>query len=215
MKVGKTRSDPVLDTSQPKEEIYVVSVVPFCTSKYMSYFTGAIYTAKGILLAFGIFLAWETRKITVSSLNDSKYIGMSIYIVAIFLAIVLPLLNLHVVRQDVTLNFAILGSAIIIANTTVLCLVFIPKIYLLYKVGKSNFQVSMMTRFASNHSTAVLTDFTGDASCVGLEEKLNRKEAFLERLKHHLATVVSSLQKQQRTSEGTTSHNNSSAKTAH
>ncbi|XP_038057990.1 gamma-aminobutyric acid type B receptor subunit 2-like [Patiria miniata] len=195
--VAETRSEPRLDVSRPGEEIYIVSVIPYCTSDYVSYFMGVIYATKGILLMFGIFLAWETKKITVSSLNDSKYIAMSIYVVAIFLAIVLPLLNLHVVRQNVTIEFAILGSAIIITNTTVLCLVFLPKICLLYKVGRANFHVSMMmTRFPSNHSTATFSDYAS-ASSVKLQEKLQQKEVLLERLKQHLAIVVASLHKRQ------------------
>ena len=32
---------------------------------------------KGILLLFGLFLAWETRKVKIATLNDSRYIGKS------------------------------------------------------------------------------------------------------------------------------------------
>ena len=32
---------------------------------------------KGILLLFGLFLAWETRKVEIATLNDSRYIGKS------------------------------------------------------------------------------------------------------------------------------------------
>ena len=32
---------------------------------------------------FGAFLAWETRSVQVAALNDSKYIGMSLYNVTI------------------------------------------------------------------------------------------------------------------------------------
>ncbi len=34
-----------------------------------------LYSIKGILLIFGVFLAWQTRKVTIPALNDSKYIG--------------------------------------------------------------------------------------------------------------------------------------------
>ena len=36
-----------------------------------------------ILQLFGAFLAWETRQVQVAALNDSKYIGMSLYNVTI------------------------------------------------------------------------------------------------------------------------------------
>lgn len=34
-----------------------------------------VYGFKGILLVFGLFLAWETRKVKIAALNDSHHIG--------------------------------------------------------------------------------------------------------------------------------------------
>ena len=34
-----------------------------------------VYLIAGLLLLFGAFLAFETRKVTVPALNDSKFIG--------------------------------------------------------------------------------------------------------------------------------------------
>ena len=34
-----------------------------------------LFTLLGLLLIFGAFLAFETRKVTVPALNDSKFIG--------------------------------------------------------------------------------------------------------------------------------------------
>jgi gamma-aminobutyric acid type B receptor len=31
------------------------------------------------LKVFGAFLAWETRNVQIPALNDSKYVGMSVY----------------------------------------------------------------------------------------------------------------------------------------
>ena len=36
------------------------------------YWLGAMLVYKGLLLLFGLFLAWETRNIQVQALNDSK-----------------------------------------------------------------------------------------------------------------------------------------------
>ncbi|XP_033625200.1 gamma-aminobutyric acid type B receptor subunit 2-like isoform X1 [Asterias rubens] len=192
--IDEITSVPVLDMSQPERELYIVSVSPYCTSQYLVYFSGVIYITKGILLVFGIFLAWETRTISVSSLNDSTYIAMSIYTVAIFLALVLPTLNLEVVRTNVTTHFAVLCSAIIVTNTTVLCLVFLPKIYLLRKYSRKNFQVSMMTKYISNASMSTFND-CADSNVSRLHQRLQRKEEKLKRLKRDLDLVASSLQK--------------------
>ena len=42
-----------------------------------------LFAYKGILLLFGLFLAWETRNVTIPALNDSKYIRMSVYNVVV------------------------------------------------------------------------------------------------------------------------------------
>ena len=40
-----------------------------------------------LLLVFGIFFAWETRKVRIEALNDSKQIGLCVYNVLITSAI--------------------------------------------------------------------------------------------------------------------------------
>ena len=61
-----------MDETQPDKEIFIVPVRQFCWSEYQLYFVSALYVAKGVLLVFGIFLAWETRRISVAELNDSE-----------------------------------------------------------------------------------------------------------------------------------------------
>ena len=42
----------------------------------------------GLLLIFGLFLAYETRNMTVRDLNDSRYVGMAIYNVAVSIKLI-------------------------------------------------------------------------------------------------------------------------------
>lgn len=49
-----------------------------CESDHLSYWLGAVYAFKGLLLVFGVFLAWETRAVTIPALNDSRYIGKNV-----------------------------------------------------------------------------------------------------------------------------------------
>ncbi len=46
-----------------------------CTSNWEPYWIGALYVIEGLLLVFGAFLSWETRKVHMPVLNDSKQIG--------------------------------------------------------------------------------------------------------------------------------------------
>ena len=43
-----------------------------CSSVYMSKWIGVIYAYKGMLLIWGVYLAWTTRNISIAYLNDSK-----------------------------------------------------------------------------------------------------------------------------------------------
>ena len=53
----------------------ITPMLEHCESKKLSYWLGAVYAFKGLLLVFGVFLAWETRGVTIPALNDSRYIG--------------------------------------------------------------------------------------------------------------------------------------------
>jgi hypothetical protein len=44
---------------------------------------GLLYGFKGLLLIFGLFLAYETRSVKLKQINDSRLIGMSIYNVVV------------------------------------------------------------------------------------------------------------------------------------
>lgn len=60
------------------EDVIIVPEMEHCQSKRMTIFLSVIYIYKGLLMAFGCFLAWETRHVSIPALNDSKYIGLSV-----------------------------------------------------------------------------------------------------------------------------------------
>ena len=104
----------------------------------MSKLLGVLYGYKGILLLFGVFLAWETRNVTTPALNDSKYIGMSVYNVVILSAIGA---TVSMVLNDTTYYelLHVLVSAVVLLSTTVtLTMVFLPKV-----IKKSNEESEM------------------------------------------------------------------------
>ena len=94
----------------------------------MSKLLGALYGYKGILLLFGVFLAWETRNVTIPALNDSKYIGMSVYNVVILSAIGA---TVSMVLSDTTyyeLLHALVSAVVLLSTTVTLTMVFLPKV---------------------------------------------------------------------------------------
>ncbi len=85
------------------------------------------------LQMFGCFLAWETRHVSIPALNDSKYIGMSVYNSVMMCIIGAPLS--HVLSDQQNVSFVIISIFIIFCTTATLCLVFIPKVRLKLKCG--------------------------------------------------------------------------------
>lgn len=81
-------------------------------------------------------MAWETRHVKVPALNDSQYIGMSVYNVVITSIIVVALANI-IPADRYTLTFVLVSTLIFVSTTTTLCILFVPKVCLsifLYQV---------------------------------------------------------------------------------
>ncbi|XP_055332169.1 gamma-aminobutyric acid type B receptor subunit 2-like, partial [Paramacrobiotus metropolitanus] len=100
--------------------------IAYCISENNTIYLGVTYAFKGILMAFGCFLAWETRHVSIPALNDSKYIGMSVYNVVIMCVIGAAISIILTDQQEYA--FIIISVFIIFCTTITLCLVFVPKI---------------------------------------------------------------------------------------
>ncbi|VDN56585.1 unnamed protein product [Dracunculus medinensis] len=109
-----------------------------CYSENTVVFQAIIFGIKGLLMILGCFLAWETRYVNIPALNDSKYIGMSVYNVVVISTLnhkpfdlfrQINLFNLSNKLQDqVDEAYALTSFFIIFCTTLTLCLVFVPKI---------------------------------------------------------------------------------------
>ncbi|XP_031566705.1 gamma-aminobutyric acid type B receptor subunit 2-like isoform X2 [Actinia tenebrosa] len=97
-----------------------------CECTYFNIWRGIIYSSKGLLLVFGLFLAWETRHVNIPALNDSHYICMSVYNVVLLTAIGVPLT--FVIRNNQNASFALAAVVVLYCTTVTMCLVFIPKL---------------------------------------------------------------------------------------
>ncbi|XP_043240251.1 gamma-aminobutyric acid type B receptor subunit 2-like [Amphibalanus amphitrite] len=107
--------------------------VEVCHSQHEHKWLGALYVYKGLLLTVAVYMAWETRGVKIPALNDSRYIGLSVYNVVITSVIVVTMAN--AVWDRVTLAFVLIASLIIMSTTTTLCLLFLPKCRMLLIAG--------------------------------------------------------------------------------
>ncbi|CAH3143342.1 unnamed protein product, partial [Porites evermanni] len=106
-----------------------------CTSRYHMTWVMSICSLKGILLIFGVFLAWETRNVHYPALNDSKNIGLAVYNVFMFSCLAL------VVKFVVTyppLEILVIRSIVLVGATSTICFLFVPKVR--YFFSKYNYR---------------------------------------------------------------------------
>lgn len=95
-----------------------------CESKYFKIWIGALFSFKSLLILFGCFFAYETRHVTIAALNDSKYIGISVYNVLIMCSTGAAI---AFIVQDNN-SVSILITVFVFSCTTItLCLVFFAK----------------------------------------------------------------------------------------
>ena len=95
-----------------------------CTSHYYNTWVMSLCGLKGILLIFGVFLAWETRNVHYPSLNDSKSIGLAVY--NMFMLSCLAIVVGFVVCP--ALKTLVQRSIVFVAATSTVALLFVPKI---------------------------------------------------------------------------------------
>ncbi|XP_027040338.1 gamma-aminobutyric acid type B receptor subunit 2-like [Pocillopora damicornis] len=113
------------DDSDFKEQL----VIHQCTSSHYMTWLISMSGLKGIMLIFGVFLAWETRNVHYPSLNDSKNIGLAVYNVFMFscLAIVAEFVVFPPLKTQVQ------RSIVFVATTSTIALLFVPKVLYLRK----------------------------------------------------------------------------------
>ncbi|KAL1130635.1 hypothetical protein AAG570_011877, partial [Ranatra chinensis] len=108
------------------EDVIIYPENEYCKSHHMNIFVGIIYAYKGLLMIFGAFLAWETRHVSIPALNDSKYVGMSVYNVV--LMCIMGAAVSFVLSDQQNASFLLISVFILFCATITLWLVFVPKL---------------------------------------------------------------------------------------
>ena len=78
------------------------------------------------MLIAGLFLAFETRKVKIKSLNESRFVAMSVYGVVIASITLTPIG--FFLEEFPNVQYGILGIMMMIITTLILGLVFVSKV---------------------------------------------------------------------------------------
>ncbi|GFS03758.1 metabotropic gamma-aminobutyric acid receptor [Elysia marginata] len=108
------------------DDIELRPQLELCHSDNITVWLGVVFGYKGILLIFGIFLAYETRSVKLKQVNDSRFVGMSIYNVVVLCVITAPI-SLIISNQE-NATFAFVSLAILLCSFLSMGLIFVPKI---------------------------------------------------------------------------------------
>ncbi|KAL7738843.1 hypothetical protein ACLKA6_016749 [Drosophila palustris] len=117
---------PLEDPVSTTDDIKIRPELEHCESERNSMWLGLVYGFKGLILVFGLFLAYETRSIKVKQINDSRYVGMSIYNVVVLCLITAPVGMVIASQQDA--SFAFVALAVIFCCFLSMLLIFVPKV---------------------------------------------------------------------------------------
>ncbi|KAF8790456.1 Gamma-aminobutyric acid type B receptor subunit like protein [Argiope bruennichi] len=117
-----------MQVNKDERNVVYLNLREHCSSTHMAKWLGSLYIYKGFLLVVGCYMAWETRHVKVPALNDSQYIGMSVYNVVITSVIVVALANV-IPAERYTLTFVLVSTLIFVSTTMTLCILFVPKIH--------------------------------------------------------------------------------------
>ncbi|XP_053996169.1 gamma-aminobutyric acid type B receptor subunit 2-like isoform X2 [Hylaeus anthracinus] len=168
------------------EDIIIIPENEYCQSNRMTVYLGCIYAYKGLLMIFGAFLAWETRHVSIPALNDSKYVGMSVYNVVIMCVTGAAISFVLADKQDAM--FIMLAVFIIFCSTGTLCLVFVPKLIEL----RRNPQGAIDKRIRA--TLRPMSKTRRDSSMSELEERLKEATLANQKFRKQLLEKDSELQ---------------------
>ncbi|XP_052218066.1 gamma-aminobutyric acid type B receptor subunit 2-like [Dreissena polymorpha] len=116
---------------------------PVCDSDHSNHFIWTLRIMNGTLIAFGAFLAWETRNVHIDALNDSKTIGICVYNVVILSAVELLL---SLILRDKPVELLGVTSVCLFAGTFVSeMLIFLPKMLAVYRNPTATSQTAVKT----------------------------------------------------------------------
>ena len=110
------------------EDNNIIKKYEKCECDNFPYLIGALYVYKGLLVVFGLFLAYESRNVKYFYINDSRFVSIAMYIVVILIGISAPLSL--VLADKLFIDPAYLVAVLMIVTACMCCLLFlfIPKV---------------------------------------------------------------------------------------
>ncbi|ULT80551.1 hypothetical protein L3Y34_010849 [Caenorhabditis briggsae] len=127
---------PLFTPADSEEDEMIMPVLQQCQSNQQEVWIGIIMGFKCLLLVFGTFLSYETRNLKLRFINDSRFVGLAIYNVAVMTLVTAPVVTL-LIHGKVDANFAFISLTVLICTYISVGLIYGPKIRHIIKVPPS------------------------------------------------------------------------------
>ena len=101
--------------------------VDSCSSRYLAVWAGLLYAYKTCILLAGLYFTWQTRHVTLPSLNDTRRQYIVIYNVIAMATLVLPVLFSQCTVGGAS-RCGVAGLAIWLTLVVTVTLMFVPKV---------------------------------------------------------------------------------------
>lgn len=147
-------------TEDIKNDVITIPYIHQCECEFQTHFTSCLYAYKGLLLIFGLFLAWETRNVTVTALNDSKFIGMAVYNVAVLSAVGVVCTTALSNTTNHEAGYVIVAICVCLGTTVTLLLIFLPKLRILLLNEGEDSTASFPYKTGINSTNTTMTNST-------------------------------------------------------
>lgn len=109
-----------------KRDVLILPQQALCVSRHTVKWMLVQCLYKALLLLFGVYMAWSTRKVHIPALNDSRFIGFSVYNVVLSNTLFIAL---YLILHDRPAQLYIVSAANLTASTTAtLLFLFVPKV---------------------------------------------------------------------------------------
>ena len=118
----------IFNTSQDGSDDSV-RIFEYCYCENFSYLIGALYVYKGLLVIFGLFLAYESRNVKYFYINDSRFVSIAMYIVVILIGISAPLSLVLSVEWFIDAAYAVAVVMIVLSCLCCILVLYIPKVF--------------------------------------------------------------------------------------
>ena len=102
------------------------AIINVCTSEGSLEWLPVLFAVKGLVLLAGLFLAFETRKVKIKSLNESRFIAMSVYGTVIVSIALTPIG--FVLENYPNAQYGLIGVMILLSTSLILGLIFVTKV---------------------------------------------------------------------------------------